>query len=398
MLAGRTIVLGVTGGISAYKAIEVCRRLVDAGAHVAPVMTAGAQRFVGATTFSALASEPVQTSLFDERDPIPHTRLGQMADLVLVCPATARLLGSYAAGISDDLLTNTLLATRAPVVVCPAMHTEMWEHPAVQQNIATLRARGVHVVEPEAGRLAGGDVGVGRLADPDRIVAAVEQVLTPGDLDGLRVLVSAGGTREAIDPVRVITNRSSGKQGYALAEAARTRGAKVTLVTTVDRPAPPGTDVINVASAADMQQAIMPIADAQDVIIMAAAVADFRPVHPAEQKIKKTDAGGVPDLVLEPTHDFLVDLGAAKPAGQVLVGFAAETEQVLDHARGKLARKRLDLIVANDVAAPGVGFEHETNAVVILDADGGQRLVPLASKRAIADAILDEVVARRHKT
>ena len=228
MLAGRTIVLGVSGGIAAYKAIEVCRRLVDAGAHVVPVMTQGATRFVGEVTFSALASEPVQTSLWTEREPIPHTRLGQRADLVVVCPATARLIGDYAAGISHDLLTATLLATRAPVVVCPAMHTEMWEHPAVQENLATLRRRGVTVVDPAEGRLAGGDVGAGRLADPGDIVAAVDRCLdavpTSSDLDGLRVLVTAGGTREAIDPVRVITNRSSGKQGYALADAAR-RGA-----------------------------------------------------------------------------------------------------------------------------------------------------------------------------
>src|SRR3954471_7535321 len=205
MLAGRTIVLGVSGGIAAYKAIEVCRRLVDAGAHVAPVMTEGATRFVGETTFSALASEPVQTSLWDEASPIPHTRLGQGADLILVAPATARLLSAYASGYSDDLLTATLLATRAPVVICPAMHTEMWEHPAVQENLATLRRRGVHVVPPAEGRLAGGDVGTGRLADPADVVAAVEAQLAPGGLTGLRVLVTAGGTREAIDPVRVIT-------------------------------------------------------------------------------------------------------------------------------------------------------------------------------------------------
>src|SRR5690349_15812819 len=207
-LAGRRVVLGVTGGIAAYKAVEVCRRLVDAGAHVAPIMTEGAQRFVGEVTFSALASEPVQTSLWDEDSPIPHTRLGQAADLILVAPATARLLAAYAAGLSTDLLTNVLLATRAPVVVCPAMHTEMWEHPAVQANIATLRSRGVHVVEPESGRLAGGDVGAGRLADPATIVAAAERVLGGGPLAGLRVVVSAGGTREPIDAVRVIANRS----------------------------------------------------------------------------------------------------------------------------------------------------------------------------------------------
>jgi phosphopantothenoylcysteine decarboxylase/phosphopantothenate--cysteine ligase len=392
-LAGRTIVLGVTGGIAAYKAVEVCRRLVDAGAHVAPIMTEGAERFVGRATFDALASEPVQASIFDERDPIPHTRLGQMADVVVVAPATARLLGSYAAGISDDLLTATLLATRAPVIVAPAMHTEMWEHPAVQDNLSVLRQRGVHVVPPEEGRLAGGDVGAGRLAAPKVIVAAVERCLSTKDLDGWRVLVSAGGTREAIDPVRVITNRSSGKQGYALAAAAADRGAKVTLVTTVDRPSPPGIEVVDVASAADMQDAIVPRAAEFDVIIMAAAVADFRVASVADQKIKKGD--GTPTIELAPTHDFLVDLGASKPRGQVLVGFAAETRDVLASARDKLARKRLDLIVANDVAAPGVGFEHDTNAVTIVAADGSEQTVGLSSKRAIADAVLDAVVRLR---
>ncbi|HEY5153619.1 MAG TPA: bifunctional phosphopantothenoylcysteine decarboxylase/phosphopantothenate--cysteine ligase CoaBC [Acidimicrobiales bacterium] len=393
MLAGRTIVLGVSGGIAAYKAVEVCRRLVDGGAYVAPVMTRGATRFVGETTFSALASEPVQTSLWDERDPIPHTRLGQRADLVLVCPATARLIGDYAAGISHDLLTATLLATRAPVVICPAMHTEMWEHPAVQENLATLRRRGVHVIEPGEGRLAGGDVGTGRLADPADIVARVEAVLAPGDLDGLRVMVTAGGTREAIDPVRVITNRSSGRQGYALAEAAVARGAKVVLVSTVDRPAPPGVEVVPVVSAADMEAAVVPRGPDHDVIVMAAAVADFRPAQVADHKIKK--AGAVPQLVLEPTHDFLVDLGKAKPAGQTLVGFAAETDDVAANARAKLERKGLDLIVANDVSAPGAGFEHETNEVMIIDASGMGHDVPLGTKRAVADAVWDAIVALR---
>jgi phosphopantothenoylcysteine decarboxylase/phosphopantothenate--cysteine ligase len=357
------------------------------------VLTEGATRFIGATTFSALASEPVQTTLFDERDPIPHTRLGQKADLVVVCPATARLIGSYAAGISDDLLTATLLATRAPVVICPAMHTEMWEHPAVQHNLGVLRERGVLVVPPEAGRLAGGDQGLGRLAEPDTIVAAVERVLAPKDLDGVRVLVTAGGTREAIDAVRVITNRSSGKQGYAIAEEAHARGAKVTLVTTVDRPAPAGADVIRVSSAAEMEQAVVPRAADQDVIVMAAAVADFRPTAPAGHKIKKGDEP--PRIELEPTHDFLVDLGDRKPAGQVLVGFAAETDDVLANARGKLERKKLDLIVANDVSAPGVGFEHDTNRVQILSAAGMVHDGGLSDKREVARAVIDAIVAVR---
>jgi phosphopantothenoylcysteine decarboxylase/phosphopantothenate--cysteine ligase len=399
-LTGRRIVLGVTGGIAAYKAVDVCRRLVDAGAHVIPVMTEGARHFVGETTFSALASEKVQTTLWDEASPIPHTRLGQDNDLILVAPATARLLSAYAHGYSDDLLTATLIATRAPVVVCPAMHTEMWEHPAVQDNIAILRSRGVIIVPPVEGRLAGGDIGKGRLAEPADIVAAVERVLSADDdLAGVRVLVTAGGTREAIDPVRVITNRSSGKQGYAIAAEALSRGAKVTLVTTVDRPAPAGADVIEVVSAADMEAAVMPRSDAHDVIVMAAAVADFRPAIVADRKIKKHELvdGHAPQIVLAPTHDFLVDLGQCKAPGQVLVGFAAETEDVLDNARRKLARKNLDLIVANDVAAPGVGFEHDTNEVVIVGADGTDTPISLTDKRSVARAVLDAVVSIRSR-
>ena len=394
MIVGRRIVLGVSGGIAAYKAIEVCRRLVDAGAHVAPVLTRGATRFVGATTFSALASEPVHTSLFDDRDPIPHTRLGQGADLVLVAPATARVLGAYAAGISSDLLTATLLATEAPVVVCPAMHTEMWRHPAVRENVATLRRRGVHVVEPEAGRLAGGDVGEGRLAAPEVIVAAVEQVLATGrDLAGLHVLVTAGGTREPIDPVRFVGNRSSGKQGHAIAAEAAARGAKVTLVTTVALAPPAGADVVRVETAAQMADAVAATAAGADVVVMAAAVADFRPVRAADRKIKK--AGGVPEIVLEPTPDILAGLGARKPPGQTLVGFAAETDDLRQNASRKLVEKGVDMIVANDVTAPGAGFEHDTNRVVILNADGTEREVPLADKRAVARAVLDAVLERR---
>jgi phosphopantothenoylcysteine decarboxylase/phosphopantothenate--cysteine ligase len=395
-LAGRRIVLGVTGGIAAYKAIELCRRLVDAGAFVSPVLTDGALRFVGRTTFDALASEPARTSLFDDPDPIPHTRLGQGADLVVVAPATARLLADYATGRSHDLLTATLLATRAPVVVAPAMHTEMWEHPAVQENVATLARRGVVIVAPEEGRLAGGDVGAGRLADPEAIGRVVEMVLATsgGDMAGLRVLVTAGGTRERIDAVRVISNRSSGKQGYAVAAEAASRGAHVTLVTTVDRPVPEGVaEVVRVESAADMEAAVVPRAPGQDVVVMAAAVADFRPAKPADRKLKKHE--GPPVIELEPTHDFLVDLGRAKPAGQVLVGFAAETDDVVANARDKLARKGLDLIVANDVGAPGAGFEHDTNAAVLVFADGIDQDVPLSDKRAVARAVLDAVVAHR---
>ncbi len=394
MLDGRRIVLGVSGGIAAYKAIEVCRRLVDRGAHVVPVMTKGALRFVGETTFSALASERVHTELFGDADPIPHTRLGQSADLIVVVPATARVIGSYAAGISSDLLTATLLASEAPVVVCPAMHTEMWEHPAVQDNLATLARRGVHIVPPEEGRLAGGDMGKGRLAAPEMIVEACEAALgATGDMTGLAVVITAGGTREPVDPVRFLGNRSSGKQGHALAAEAAARGAKVTLVTTVNLPVPAGADVVRVETAAQMDEAVREAAPGADVVVMAAAVADFRPADVAPSKLKKRD--GVPQITLVPTVDILEGLGTRKPPGQTVVGFAAETDQVRQNALSKLVAKGADLIVANDVTAPGAGFEHDTNQVVILDADGTEHEVPLADKRAIARAVFTAVLDRR---
>jgi phosphopantothenoylcysteine decarboxylase / phosphopantothenate---cysteine ligase len=395
VLHGRRIVLGVSGGIAAYKAVEVCRRLVDLGAHVVPVLTTGAIKMVGEKTFSALASEPAKTSLWTDTDPIPHTRLGQGADLVLVVPATARVLSDYRTGRSADLLTATLIATRAPVVVCPAMHTEMWEHPSVQENLEVLAARGVHVVPPESGRLAGGDVGHGRLAAPDTIVAAVVDLLSPAELAGARVMVTAGGTREPIDPVRYIGNRSSGKQGHALAEEAVRRGARVTLVTTVDRAVPAGIDVRRVETAAEMEAAVLGDSADHDVIVMAAAVADFRPVEAASNKLKKQ--AGVPRVVLEPTTDILAALGAAKPAGQILVGFAAETQDLRANAAQKLAAKGADLVVANDVSAPGVGFAHDTNAVTILSADGDVTDIALTDKRAVARAVFDAVVRIRSK-
>jgi phosphopantothenoylcysteine decarboxylase/phosphopantothenate--cysteine ligase len=396
-VAGKFVVLGVSGGIAAYKAVELCRRLVEAGASVAPVMTADAKRFVGEVTLSALASQPVRSSLWDSPEPIPHTALGQRADVVVVAPATARVLAAYAMGLSDDLLTATLLATRAPVVVCPAMHTEMWEHPAVQDNLATLRRRGVHVVEPAVGRLAGGDVGAGRLAEPDDIVRCITSVLSAGgDLSGLTVLVTAGGTREPIDAVRVITNRSSGKQGYALAEEAAVRGARVVLVTTIDRPLASATETVRVSTAAEMEEAVMSRRDSADVVVMAAAIADFRPKAPASRKIKKDE--GIPDIVLEPTHDFLVDLTRGRRPGQVIVGFAAETDDVVANATAKLRRKGLDLIVANDVSAPGAGFEHDTNEVTLISADGTSVAYPLTGKREVAGAVLDAVVAQLRRS
>ena len=392
-LDGRRIVLGVTGGIAAYKAVEVCRRLVDAGAHVSPILTNAAQRFIGKTTFDALASEKAQTSLWDEESPIPHTLLGQNADLIVVCPATARLLADYRMGRSADLLTATLLATRAPVMVCPAMHTEMWEQPAVQENVAILAQRGVEIVAPEKGRLAGGDSGEGRLADPVNILATVERLLgaqaPQKDLDGLQILVTAGGTREPICPVRYLGNRSSGKQGHAIAAQAAARGAQVVCVTTEADQAPqhPQITVQAVDTAAQMASAVFEAAPQSDVVVMAAAVADFTPVAVAEQKIKKST--GTPEILLQPTVDILATLGAQRPPSQVLVGFAAETSDLVENAAKKLAAKGVDLMVANDVAADQVGFGHDTNAVVILSSVGSSEEVPLASKTEIANAVLD---------
>ena len=398
MLAGSRVVLGVSGGIAAYKAVEVCRRLIDAGAHVVPVMTRGAERFLGRTTLSALASEPVQTELWNAADPIPHTRLGQSADLVIVAPATARVIAAYAAGLSSDLLVATLLATKAPVLVCPAMHTEMWEHPAVAENIATLRRRGVHIEGPAVGRLAGGDSGAGRLADPIEIVAAAARILDPRgtDLTGVRFVVTAGGTREPIDAVRVIANRSSGKQGYAIAAEAAARGADVVLLSTVERPAPVGVTVRAVETAAELQGAVHDEARRAAVVVMAAAVADFRPKQAADGKLKKRD--GVPELELEPTPDILAGLGAAKRPGQVLVGFAAETSDLLANAQSKLAAKRLDLVVANDVSQPGVGFGYDTNAVLLLRPGLDPVTIDKRDKRDIARAVVDAIVDIRARS
>ena len=398
-LRGKHIVLCVSGGIAAYKAVELCRLLVDAGAHVAPVMTADAEHFIGKTTLSALASEPVHTTLWDDANPIPHTRLAQRADLIVVAPATARVIGSYAAGISSDFLTATLIATRAPVLLCPAMHTEMWEHASVQENIATLRRRGVNILEPETGRLAGGDVGAGRLAEPQRIFTEVEQLLTPGDLYGAHVVVTAGGTREPIDAVRVIANRSTGKQGYAIAIEAVARGAKVTLISTADLPTPFGVNLVQVETAQQMMDAVNAEAKSADVVVMAAAVADVRPVRVATHKLKKDPLSGQIDdlgaIELEATPDILAGLGKNKPAGQVLVGFAAETENLIANAQSKLERKGADLIVANDVSQDGVGFAHATNAVTLVARGAEPVEVALADKRSIARSVLNAVVAIR---
>jgi phosphopantothenoylcysteine decarboxylase/phosphopantothenate--cysteine ligase len=387
----------VSGGIAAYKAAELCRLLVDAGAFVSPVLTDDAQRFIGAVTLSAVASEPARTSLWDAPEPIPHTVLGQRADVIVIAPATANVIGKYASGISDDLLTTTLLATRAPVLVCPAMHTEMWEHAAVQENIATLRRRGVHILEPESGRLAGGDIGAGRLAEPARIAEATLALLgRDGPLAGVSVLVTAGGTREAIDPVRFVGNRSSGKMGHAIAREAARRGARVTLVTTTAPTVAVAGEIVPVESAEEMHEAVIARADAADVVVMAAAVADFRPKAVADQKLKKGD--GVPEVILEPTVDILAALGRVKRQGQYLVGFAAETERMVEHAAAKLRAKNVDLMVANDVLAADSGFEVETNRAVIIDGTGATSELPLMSKDALAGVILERVAGAITRT
>jgi phosphopantothenoylcysteine decarboxylase / phosphopantothenate---cysteine ligase len=398
-LRGARVVLCVSGGIAAYKAVDVCRRLFDAGAFVSPVLTEDALKFVGALTFSALASEPARVSLWDGPEPSPHTTLGKRADLVIVAPCTANTLAAYRSGLSTNLLTATLLATNAPVMIAPAMHTEMWEQPSVQENLGVLRERGVHIVDPGIGALASGDFGAGRLADPAVIVAAAAKVLAPKrDFAGLSVVVSAGGTREPIDPVRFIGNRSSGKQGYAIAEEAFSRGASVTLVSTVALKVSDGIDVVRVETAAEMHGAMQRFAPSSDVVIMAAAVADFRPVTVAGQKIKKdpnvTDA---PTVVLERTPDILAGLGAAKPAGQVLVGFAAETHDLAANAVDKLRRKRADMIVANDVSAAGRGFEGDTNEVTLFTSAPPLH-INFDSKRAVARAVLNQVLVLRENT
>ena len=400
MLRERRIVLGVCGGVAAYKAVELCRRLVDGGAHVSPILTASAQRFVTATTFSAVASEPARTSLWDSPEPSPHTSLARIADLVVVAPATAHLLAAYRMGLADDLLVATLLATRAPVVLCPAMHAEMWEQPAVQSNLEALRERGAQVVGPGVGPLAGGDTGVGRLAETQEIVAACEAVLGPaadGDLKGLRVLVTAGGTREPVDGVRFLGNRSSGRQGHALAAEAADRGARVTLITTASTEGalglPSGVEMVPVETADQMEAAVLRHCDQADLVVMAAAVADFRPKGPSPAKLRRAD--GVPDLVLEPTPDILAAVVARRRPGQTLIGFAAEWGDARTGALDKLQRKDLDLVVGNDVSAAGAGFDHPTNAVVIMSSSGMELDVGPADKRAVARSVLDAAIAHR---
>jgi len=395
MLTNRSILLGVTGGIAAYKAVELLRLLMKDGAEVTVVMTENAKRFVGPATFQALSGRPVADDLWAWRPgiPIEHLALAHAADLAIVAPATANALAKMAAGMADDLLGTILLAVTAPVLVAPAMNSRMILHPATQANLATLAARGVHVVPAESGALAAEDAGYGRLAAIETIHARVrELLLTPRDLAGRRVLVTAGPTRELLDPVRFFSNRSSGKMGLAVATAARNRGASVTLVAgPIALPCPAGVDMVAVVTAEQMRQAVLAHVDRTDVVVMAAAVADYRPSAPRTEKIKKA---GRERLVveLEPTPDILAELGA-RGGPQVLVGFAAETGDPAAAARRKLTEKNLDLVVANDVTVPGAGFDVDTNQVEIFTRDGRHIAVPLAPKARVAERILDEVVA-----
>ncbi len=395
------IVLGVGGGIAAYKACELVRRFSEAGHRVRVVPTEAALRFVGAPTWEALSGQPVAADVWSDAHEVPHVQLGRTAELVVVAPATADLLAKAATGAADDLLTNTLLTARCPVLFAPAMHTEMWEHPATVANVATLRARGAVVVEPAVGRLTGPDTGKGRLPEPAELFALATRLLARPDqrpdLTGRRVVVTAGGTREPLDPVRFLGNRSSGRQGYALARTAVARGATVQVVAAnVDLPDPAGAEVLRVETTEQLRTATLAAARQADVVVMAAAPCDFRPAEVSAEKIKK-DASGRLELSLVATPDIAAVLGVAKPSGQVLVAFAAETATgpaALANARAKLAAKRADLIVLNEVGG-GEGrqdpFGSDYNAATVLAADGATTVLPRATKEELADAIWDLV-------
>ena len=397
------VLLGVAGGIAAYKAAELLRRLTESGHSVRVLPTASALEFVGAATFEALSGRPVHTGVFSDVPAVPHVKLGQEAELVVVAPATADLLARAAHGRADDLLTAALLTARCPVLFAPAMHTEMWEHPATRANVALLRERGVVVLEPASGRLTGKDTGPGRLPDPAEIAELARLLLErpaalPRDLEGRRVVVSAGGTREALDPVRFLGNRSSGRQGYAFARVAAQRGAHVTLVSahTADLAAPAAVDIVRVGSALELRDAMHAASKGADAVVMTAAVADFRPVSQAAHKIKKNGSDPAP-LTLTQNPDVLVELVGARAPGQVVVGFAAETGDengdALHHGRAKLARKGCDLLVVNTVG-DGTAFEVADNAGWLLAADGSEVVLPSGSKALLASRVWDAVVAR----
>ncbi|MEO8106120.1 MAG: bifunctional phosphopantothenoylcysteine decarboxylase/phosphopantothenate--cysteine ligase CoaBC [Actinomycetes bacterium] len=393
------IVLGVAGGVAAYKSCEILRRLTEAGHEVRVVPTAAALQFVGAATWAALSGEPVSADLMTDVHEVPHVKIGQSADLVVVAPATANLMAKAANGLADDLLTNVLLTARCPIIMAPAMHTEMWEHPATVENVSVLRSRGVLVVEPAVGRLTGADSGKGRLPEPAQIHELVEQVLhhqTGFDLRGRHVLVSAGGTREPLDPVRFLGNRSSGRQGYAVAAAAAARGAVVELVAAnVELPSPAGVTVVRVATAEELKDTVLARSPIADAVVMAAAVADFRPISAVDHKVKK--GGGIPSVVLEPTNDVLAALVAARPEGQLVVGFAAETGDAhatwLELGREKMVRKKCDLLVVNQVG-DGLAFGTDDNEAVVLDGEGVETHVPNGPKSELAHVVWDLVATR----
>ena len=389
VLQGKDVVLGVSGSIAAYKAADLTSKLVQAGAVVDVIVTDAAREFVTPFTFRSLTGRPVYTNMFDPATSAgeEHVALARRADLIIVAPATATTMARIAYGLADDMLALTVLATKAPVLIAPAMDSQMWEAAATHENVATLKRRGIEFVGPMSGRLASGNVGAGRLAEPAMIVEAAKHLLARvGDLAGRRIVISAGGTREPIDPVRVITNRSSGKMGYALAEAARDRGAAVVLVSTVESlPVPYGVQLVPVETAAQMQEAVFTACNDADAVIMAAAVSDFRPAEAAVQKIKRGDSGLSLDLVK------IADILAAVPATVVKVGFAAETQDLVENAQKKLLEKGLDLNVVNDVSASDAGFAVDTNRVTILDRDGGREDVPLMGKYAVAQRILDRL-------
>lgn len=398
----RSIVLGITGGIAAYKAALLLRLLREAGHDVQVVPTAASEEFVGRATWEALSGHPVSSSVFDGVDEVRHVAVGARADLVVIAPATADFLARMAAGLADDLLSATVLMATCPVVVAPAMHTQMWQHPATRRNIEILRDRGVVVVGPENGRLTGTDSGPGRLAEPSRIADAVLRLLATGraarDLDGRRIVVSAGGTREAMDPVRFLGNRSSGRQGVAIARAAKDRGAEVTLVAANLEVAPPrDVEVVDVVSAIELRDAMVTASGTADVVIMAAAVADFRPAHLSDVKIKKQDGQDGMSLELVRNPDILAELAANRRADQLVVGFAAETGEpdrdVLTLAREKMSRKGADLLVVNDVSGGSV-FGSDGNDVVIIDQAGDVVAEASGTKDVVADALLDVVAAR----
>lgn len=396
MWEGRKVLVGVTGSIAAYKACELVSRLVQAGAEVNVMMTEAATKLVGPATLRELSRHPVCTDLFTADlhvRPVAHVGLAEWADLVIVAPVTANVLGKVASGIADDFLTTTLMATAAPVVFAPAMNFRMWQNPVVQQNVARLKALGCRFVHPEAGWLACGERGEGRLAPVERILAEAAQVFAAADLAGRRVLITAGPTREALDPVRFISNRSSGRMGWALAETARRRGAEVELVAgPVALPDPPGVQVTRVESAVELCEATLARAGGADAIVLAAAVADYRPAEAAAQKLKRTGEDLVVRLV--PNPDVAAEVAMRRRAGQVLVGFAAETESLMTNAKAKLERKGLDLIVANLVGVPGSGFDSETNSVVILDETGVVAEVEARPKTEVAERIWDAVAKR----